>query len=63
MLASLQKYYVLESYWWMLFPGIVLIPILLLYNTLANALMARFKPSALPVPSSWPGRRKVQEAS
>src|SRR5215469_4222322 len=53
MLASLQKYYVLESYWWMLFPGIALIPILLLYNALANALPARFNPSALPEPGNW----------
>lgn len=43
MLASLQKYYVLESYWWMLLPGIVLVPIFLLYYTLANALLARGK--------------------
>ena len=63
MLASLQKYYVLESYWWMLLPGIALIPILLLYNALANALTARFNPSALPEPASWLRRRKALEAS
>jgi peptide/nickel transport system permease protein len=43
MLASLQKYYVLERYWWMLLPGIVLVPIFLLYYTLANALLAHGK--------------------
>jgi peptide/nickel transport system permease protein len=41
MLASLQKYYVLESYWWMFLPGIALVPIFLLYYWLANALLAR----------------------
>jgi len=63
MLASLQKYYVLKSYWWMLFPGIALIPILLLYNALANALTARFNPSAPPEPASRLRRRKALEAS
>jgi peptide/nickel transport system permease protein len=63
MLASLQKYYVLESYWWMFLPGIALIPILLLYNTLADALLARFRPSALPEAGNWLRRRKAQVAS
>ena len=31
MLASLQQTYVLESYWWMLLPALVLIPIFLAY--------------------------------
>ena len=43
MLASLQKYYVLVSYWWMFIPGMALIPVFLLYNTLADALLGRFK--------------------
>ena len=43
MLASVQKYYVLESYWWMFLPGIILVPIFLLYYALAAALLARVK--------------------
>jgi peptide/nickel transport system permease protein len=38
MLAALQHYYVLASYWWMCFPGLILIPVFLSYNALANAL-------------------------
>ena len=41
MLASLQHYYVLASYWWMCLPGLVLVPVFLAYNTLANALNER----------------------
>jgi len=43
MLASLQKYYVLESYWWMFLPGIILVPVFLLYYALADSLLARIK--------------------
>jgi peptide/nickel transport system permease protein len=42
MLASLQKYYVLESYWWMFAPGLALIPIFLLYYVISNALQMLF---------------------
>ena len=38
MLASLQKLYVLESYWWMYAAGVLLIPIFLAYHLLADAL-------------------------
>lgn len=41
MLAGLQKYYVLESYWWMFAVGLVLVLIFLLYHSLADALQAR----------------------
>jgi peptide/nickel transport system permease protein len=41
MLASLQKLYVLESYWWMFAAGVVLIPVFLLYHLLADALQSR----------------------
>lgn len=34
MLATLQQYYVLESYWWMFFPALTLIPIFLAYYSL-----------------------------
>jgi peptide/nickel transport system permease protein len=38
MLATLQKYSVLVSYWWMLIPGLVLIPILCGFLLLASEL-------------------------
>ncbi len=37
MLAALQRYYVLASYWWMCIPGLILIPVFLVYYVLANA--------------------------
>ena len=37
MLAALQRYDVLTSYWWMFLPGIALSPVFLLYYALANA--------------------------
>ena len=63
MLASLQKYYVLQSYWWLFLSGIALIPIFLLYNTLADALLTRFKPLASLPARDLTGRRRVQVAS
>lgn len=44
MLASLQKYYVLESYRWMFAAGLVLIPIFLLYHLLADAFQETLQP-------------------
>jgi peptide/nickel transport system permease protein len=41
MLASLQRYDVLASYWWMFVPGVALIPVFLLYYALADALHQR----------------------
>jgi peptide/nickel transport system permease protein len=41
MLANLQKYSVLESYWWMFSVGLALIPVFLLYYILADALQLR----------------------
>jgi peptide/nickel transport system permease protein len=41
MLASLQRYHVLSSYWWMFVPGLALIPVFLLYYALADALHRR----------------------
>ena len=38
MLAGLQRYYVLESYWWMFASGLALVPIFLLYYWLADGL-------------------------
>jgi peptide/nickel transport system permease protein len=63
MLASLQKYYVLQRYWWMFFPGIALIPIFLLYNALADALLGRFKPAACSEVSNSMRSGKLQVAS
>ncbi len=62
MLGSLQKYYVLQSYWWMFAPGIVLIPIFLFYNALADALLARFKPLASLPSRDLVSRRRAQVA-
>jgi peptide/nickel transport system permease protein len=41
MLAALQRYYVLVSYWWMWAPGIVLVPVFLSYLLLATALQEK----------------------
>jgi peptide/nickel transport system permease protein len=41
MLAGLQRYQVLSSYWWMFVPGLALIPVFLLYYALADALHRR----------------------
>jgi peptide/nickel transport system permease protein len=41
MLAALQQYHVLSSYWWMWLPGVALAPIFLCYHALADALHAR----------------------
>ncbi len=38
MLAAVQRYDVLTSYWWMFLPGIALSTVFLLYYALANAL-------------------------
>jgi len=37
MLAALQHYHVLVSYWWMWAPGLLLVPIFLAYSALAEA--------------------------
>jgi peptide/nickel transport system permease protein len=41
MLATLQQYSVLVSYWWMWAPGLAVIPVFLGYLLLANALQAK----------------------
>jgi len=41
MLASLQRYHVVASYWWMFLPGIVMVPVFWLYHSLADALHRR----------------------
>lgn len=41
MLASLQRYHVVSSYWWMFLPGIAMVPVFWLYHSLADALHRR----------------------
>jgi peptide/nickel transport system permease protein len=43
MLSSVQQYSVLSSYWWMLTPGVALLPISLAYFLLASNLQSRIK--------------------
>ena len=44
MLAALQQYHVLASYWWMWVPGLVLVPVFVAYFALSEALHARAGP-------------------
>ena len=41
LLAELQQYHVLASYWWMFLPGVALIPVFAAYYALTNALQER----------------------
>jgi peptide/nickel transport system permease protein len=43
MLGALQHYHVITSHWWMALPGLVLIPIFLAYQSLADALQERLR--------------------
>lgn len=47
LLASLQQYYVLDSYWWMFLPAVTLVPIFLAYFSVATALHERLKSAIL----------------
>jgi peptide/nickel transport system permease protein len=38
MLSALHQYAVLVSYWWMLMPGLLLVPVFLAYSLLASYL-------------------------
>jgi peptide/nickel transport system permease protein len=42
MLATLQQYHVMASYWWMWLPGFVLVPLFLGYYALSDSLHRRF---------------------
>jgi peptide/nickel transport system permease protein len=46
MLAALQRYHVLASYWWMWAPGLALVPVFLAYFALSEELHARVGPSS-----------------
>ncbi|HEX4074929.1 MAG TPA: ABC transporter permease [Candidatus Acidoferrales bacterium] len=47
LLASLQQYYILSSYWWMFLPALLLIPVFLGYYLTADALQERLKSVSL----------------
>jgi peptide/nickel transport system permease protein len=47
LLAALQQYYVLSSFWWMFLPALFLIPVFLLYYAAADALQERL--SSVPL--------------
>lgn len=47
LLASLQQYYVLSTYWWMFLPALLLIPLFLAYYSVADAVQERLKSVAL----------------
>jgi peptide/nickel transport system permease protein len=49
MLANLQQYHVLVSKWWMFFPGLILIPLIVSYGMLANSLQQ----NSVPPPRGW----------
>jgi peptide/nickel transport system permease protein len=46
MLAYAQQYHVLVSYGWMLAPGLVLLPVILAYHVLADALQEKLQSTA-----------------
>jgi peptide/nickel transport system permease protein len=46
MLAALQQYHVLASYWWMWIPGLALLAVFLAYYALSEALHRRAGPTA-----------------
>lgn len=46
MLAALQRYHVLASYWWMWAPGLALVPVFLAYFAVSEALQARGGPAS-----------------
>jgi peptide/nickel transport system permease protein len=46
MLAALQRYHVMSSYWWMWAPGLALVPVFLSYFALSEALHSRVGPAS-----------------
>lgn len=53
LLASLQQYSVLVSYWWMYLPALAMVPFFLGYLGLASALQQRTSPYKIEEQSSW----------
>jgi peptide/nickel transport system permease protein len=46
MLGELQRYHILVSYWWMLLPAVLLIPVFVLFDRLASSLQSHLQPNA-----------------
>jgi peptide/nickel transport system permease protein len=53
LLATLQQYSVLVSYWWMYLPALAIVPFFLGYLGLASALQERNSPYKIEEKSSW----------
>jgi peptide/nickel transport system permease protein len=53
LLATLQQYSVLVSYWWMYLPALAIVPFFLGYLGLASALQERFDPYKMSEQSGW----------
>jgi peptide/nickel transport system permease protein len=53
LLATLQQYSVLVSYWWMYLPALAIVPFILGYLGLASALQQRTSPSKIEEQSGW----------
>jgi peptide/nickel transport system permease protein len=53
LLAALQQYNVLVSYWWMYLPALAIVPFFLGYLSLASALQQRTRPYKIEEKSSW----------
>jgi peptide/nickel transport system permease protein len=53
LLATLQQYSVLVSYWWMYLPALAIVPFFLGYLGLASALQQRTSPYKIEKQSSW----------
>src|SRR4029077_9275187 len=47
LLANLQQYYVLVSYWWMFLPAVLLIPLFISYYLAADALQEHLRATPL----------------
>jgi len=43
MLAYAQQYHILVNYWWMLLPGIALVPVILAYHALSDAVQEKLQ--------------------
>jgi peptide/nickel transport system permease protein len=53
LLASLQQYNVLVSYWWMYLPALAIVPFFLGYLSLASALQERTAPYKIEEKTTW----------
>jgi peptide/nickel transport system permease protein len=53
LLATLQQYNVLVSYWWMYLPALAIVPFFLGYLSLASALQERASPYKIEEKTSW----------